>query len=81
MTKRVAELFRLDGRVAIITGGAGMLGIRHAEAIAEMGGIPVLLDNNEVRLEKSVKALGERFGKEPRGYAVDVTSTGDVEVA
>ena len=34
----------LAGRVAVITGGAGLLGVRHAQAIAELGGIPVLFD-------------------------------------
>ena len=40
----VRAQFDLTGRVAIITGGAGLLGLRHAQAIAEMGGIPVLVD-------------------------------------
>ena len=30
--------FDLTGQVAIITGGAGFLGKRHAEAIADAGG-------------------------------------------
>jgi NAD(P)-dependent dehydrogenase (short-subunit alcohol dehydrogenase family) len=38
------EAFDLSGRVAIITGGAGLLGIAHARAIHDAGGIPVLLD-------------------------------------
>ena len=36
--------FSLKDRVAIITGGAGLLGVRHAEAIAAAGGVPVLAD-------------------------------------
>ena len=40
------QKFSLRGRVAIITGGAGLLGIQHAEAIAEAGGIPILWDIN-----------------------------------
>jgi NAD(P)-dependent dehydrogenase (short-subunit alcohol dehydrogenase family) len=38
------DLFDLSGRVAIITGGAGLLGVAHARAIHGAGGIPVLLD-------------------------------------
>ena len=34
----------LHGQVAFITGGAGLLGVRHAEAIARAGGVPVLAD-------------------------------------
>lgn len=39
-----SNLFDLSGRVAIITGGAGLLGQQHAAAIKEAGGIPVIWD-------------------------------------
>jgi NAD(P)-dependent dehydrogenase (short-subunit alcohol dehydrogenase family) len=40
------NLFDLTGKVAIITGGAGLLGQQHAQAIAKVGGIPVIADVN-----------------------------------
>ena len=40
----VLARFDLSGRVAVITGGAGLLGPRHANAIASAGGTPVLVD-------------------------------------
>jgi NAD(P)-dependent dehydrogenase (short-subunit alcohol dehydrogenase family) len=39
-----ANLYDLDGKVFLITGGAGLLGLQHAKAIADANGIPVLLD-------------------------------------
>ena len=39
--------FDLSGKVAVITGGSGLLGKKHAEAIAEFGGNPVILDINK----------------------------------
>ena len=42
--KSLKKSFNLKNKVAVITGGAGMLGVKHAEAIAEFGGIPILLD-------------------------------------
>ena len=44
MITELFNKFQLTNKVAIITGGVGLLGIKHAEAIAEMGGIPILLD-------------------------------------
>jgi NAD(P)-dependent dehydrogenase (short-subunit alcohol dehydrogenase family) len=64
--------FDLAGRVAVITGGTGLLGLRHASVIAGAGGIPVLAD---------VRTLGEsevakRFGAEARSVHTDITDRG-----
>ena len=40
----MSSKFDMSGKVAVITGGAGLLGSMHAEAIAENGGIPILFD-------------------------------------
>lgn len=44
MNDQAFAMFGLDGRVAVITGGLGLLGRRHAAAVAGAGGIPVLVD-------------------------------------
>jgi len=44
LNEKTTSLFNLEGRVAVITGGLGLLGSRHGEAIAGAGGIPVLVD-------------------------------------
>lgn len=46
----------LHGHVAFITGGAGLLGVRHADAIARAGGVPVLAD---VRIDAARTAASD----------------------
>lgn len=53
--KTVRELMRLDGRVALITGGAGHIGTAMAEALAELGCHLCLVDVDKQRLDE-VKA-------------------------
>jgi NAD(P)-dependent dehydrogenase (short-subunit alcohol dehydrogenase family) len=60
----VKQSFDLTGKVAVVTGGAGLLGEKHAEAIAEFGGIPVLLDIDK----KTGNEKAQRISKE---YQVD----------
>jgi len=52
------DLFGLSGRVAVITGGAGMLGMQHAAAIAEMGGRVVLVDRSEATEASAAQLSG-----------------------
>lgn len=68
----VAQAFDLTGRVALITGGAGLLGVKHAEAIAEMGGIPVLVDLDGARADARARAITAQFGVPARGLVADV---------
>jgi len=50
----------LTDEIAVITGGAGLLGEKHAEAIAEFGGIPILLDiDEEAGTEKASRIAHE----------------------
>ncbi|MFP6799554.1 MAG: SDR family oxidoreductase [Pseudomonas sp.] len=69
----VESLFRLDGRVAVITGGAGLLGYQHAATIAGLGGIPVLLDINAEALAANAARLAEETGCQAMTYVVDIT--------
>lgn len=74
MATSVRQQFDLSGRVAIITGGAGLLGVKHAEAIAEMGGIPVLLDLDGEKVQSCAKEISETFGVQAIGLIADITN-------
>lgn len=73
------DIFSLKDKVIIVTGASGLLGREHVEAIANAGGIPVLLDLNEGILDEQVRSLNEKFNITTRGYAVDITIESMVE--
>lgn len=55
-----SQLSRLDGRVALITGGAGHLGFAAAEVLTELGAQVVLLDLDLPHTEARVAGLNGR---------------------
>jgi NAD(P)-dependent dehydrogenase (short-subunit alcohol dehydrogenase family) len=57
---RARALFDLTGRIAVITGGAGLLGTKHAEIIAAAGGCPVLLDLRQAKPESAASAIAKK---------------------
>ena len=71
--RSVRDRFDLSGRVAVITGGAGLLGRQHADAIAEMGGVPVLADLDGERAEAEAARVASEFGVRALGLRADVT--------
>lgn len=75
------SLFRLDGRVAVITGGAGLLGYQHAATIAGLGGVPVLLDINGDGLAGNAARLAGETGCEALTLVADITDLGALENA
>src|SRR5713226_1520369 len=69
----VRNLFDLTDRIAIITGGAGLLGVRHAEAIAEMGGTPVLVDIDEEQVRARALEIARNYGCKAIGIPADIS--------
>jgi NAD(P)-dependent dehydrogenase (short-subunit alcohol dehydrogenase family) len=72
--KSVRDLFDLGGRVAVITGGAGLLGFQHASAIAAAGGIPILVDIAENRANAAAVKLSEAHGVAASYAIADITT-------
>lgn len=72
--------FELNNRVIIITGGAGFLGRKHAEAILDGGGIPVLIDISQESLERAKEELLKEY---PEGvieiYRADIKDRNAME--
>ncbi len=77
--KRSQALFDLSGRVAIITGGAGLLGQKHAQIVADAGGIPVLVDLAGAGPEAKANALSKKLRRRALGIVSDITQTENVQ--
>ncbi|MBZ5564002.1 MAG: SDR family oxidoreductase [Acidobacteriia bacterium] len=72
----VAE-YRLDGRLAVVTGASKGLGKRMAEALAEAGARIALVARDQKRLEGVRESIASRGGK-AQAFLADVTSEADV---
>lgn len=68
-----ADLFRLDGQVAIITGAAGLLGQQHALALSDLGAGVVLTDLKGDVCQERASRLATQKGVPALAVACDVT--------
>ena len=78
---RVKDLFDLTGRVAIITGGAGLLGYHHGAILAAAGASVVLLDLAAANPAMRAEQLQLAHGPECLGLAADITSEHSLQEA
>jgi NAD(P)-dependent dehydrogenase (short-subunit alcohol dehydrogenase family) len=74
----VKQSFDLTGKVAVITGGAGLLGEKHAEAIAEFSGIPILLDIDEKSGTKKAKRIADDYQVNCEFHFCDITDESEI---
>jgi NAD(P)-dependent dehydrogenase (short-subunit alcohol dehydrogenase family) len=75
----VFDLFRLDGKKALITGGVRGLGRVIATALAEAGADVAITARALDSCKEPAAEIIEKTGRQCRGFAADVTRAGDVE--
>jgi NAD(P)-dependent dehydrogenase (short-subunit alcohol dehydrogenase family) len=73
------EMFKLDGKVAVITGGARHLGYDMAEILAEAGCDLVITSRTLSSAEQSAKRLAKESGRDVLPLGLDVTQPKEIE--
>ena len=73
------DLFRLDDKIIVITGATGLLGRKHAEAIACYGGTPILLDLSQQAVDSFANELNDKYKIDSVGFAIDITDEKAIE--
>ena len=71
--------FRLDGKVAIITGGSKGLGLAMAEGLASAGGSVALVSRNIDEATAAAEQVAREYGVRAIGIAADVTDNDAVK--
>ena len=79
MPSDLSNKFRLDGKIIVITGAAGLLGQKHAEAVAAYGGVPDLLDLLLNAVEDIANQLNKTYSIGAVGYKVDITDESQIQ--
>lgn len=73
------DMFQLDGRVALITGGSRGLGFVMAQALAEAGANVVVTSRQQENAEASAAQIAQATGQRALGLAVDVTDAKQIQ--
>jgi len=74
----IQEKFDLSGRVAVVTGGAGLLGAEFCKTLAEAGAAVAVADLHTVAAQNVAAALTQG-GYRAQGFQVDVTNPDSVD--
>jgi NAD(P)-dependent dehydrogenase (short-subunit alcohol dehydrogenase family) len=69
-TSPIPQLFSLVGKTAIVTGGTGLIGKKHCEALKAVGANVVVADIAQA----NPKAFAETLGENALGVNIDVTN-------
>jgi NAD(P)-dependent dehydrogenase (short-subunit alcohol dehydrogenase family) len=75
----ILDAFRLDGKVALVTGGARGLGLTMATALAEAGADIAISGRNRAACDEAVAQITKATGRRAAAFEADVTKGSDVE--
>lgn len=76
--KHTKELFSLDGKVAIVTGGRGLYGGSISTGLCEMGATVVIASRNGAKCEQFAQTLREQ-GHKAYGLPLDLSDDASIE--
>ena len=79
--KRISyqDMFNLEDKVAVVTGGAGILGQHFCAGLVESGAIVAVVDIQEKKAQELAKSLSERFKSKVIGVGCDVSEANSVK--
>ncbi len=77
--REILDTFRLDGRVALVTGGARGLGLTMATALAEVGADIAISGRTQQACQEAVAQITKDTGRRAVAFNADVTKAADVE--
>ena len=75
---KIQDKFDLKGRIAVVTGGAGLLGHEFCKTLAEAGAAVAVVDLNKAGIQKSADTLA-KSGYQAKGFTADITQPGSVD--
>ncbi|MGH6954495.1 MAG: SDR family oxidoreductase [Alphaproteobacteria bacterium] len=78
--RTIAELIRLDGRTALVAGGAGHIGAAACGTLAELGASVVVLDRDGARAEEVARRLRDS-GKQATAITADLADESEARGA
>ncbi|MBW1763800.1 MAG: glucose 1-dehydrogenase [Deltaproteobacteria bacterium] len=75
----MTDIFSLKGKIAVVLGGAGGIGVGLAKGLGRAGATVIVSDLNQESLDKVAAAIAEESGVETCGLTADLTSEESVE--
>lgn len=76
--KNVKELFSLEGKVAIVTGGRGLYGASISEGLCEMGAAVVIASRNGIKCDEFAQTLRDK-GYSAIGLSLDLSDDDSIK--
>ena len=74
------DKFNLKNKLSVVTGGCGLLGAKHVEALIEAGSDVIVIDTNESKFDKQNQDLMKRYQRDVMHYKCDISKEKSVVV-